>query len=67
MNPLTIKEIAPGMRVAYIPNLHATPAELGLEDAFGSHVRKTISVPYCEFGSHSLERDYFPETADNAD
>ncbi len=32
---------------------------VGLHDAFGSEVYETIKVPYCEFGSHSLERDYF--------
>ncbi len=32
---------------------------VGLYDAFGSEVYKTIKVPYCEFGQHSLERDYF--------
>ncbi len=32
---------------------------VGLHDAFGSEVYDTIKVPYCEFGSHSLERDYF--------
>lgn len=39
---------------------------VGLGDAFGSHVRELISVPYCEFGSYSLERDYFPEATDDA-
>ena len=32
---------------------------VGLHDAFGSEVHDSIRVPYCEFGSHSLERDYF--------
>ena len=32
---------------------------VGLNDAFGSEVYRTIKVPYCEFGQHSLERDYF--------
>lgn len=32
---------------------------VGLGDAFGSFVYDTIKVPYVEFGSHSLERDYF--------
>jgi hypothetical protein len=31
---------------------------VGLGDAFGSHVRETVKVPYCEFGSYSLEREY---------
>ena len=29
---------------------------VGLEDAFGDH--DCLSVPYIEFGSHSLEKDY---------
>ena len=32
---------------------------VGLRDAFGSEVYDSIKVPYVEFGSHSLERDYF--------
>lgn len=32
---------------------------VGLYDAFGSDVYKAITVPYVEFGSHSLEKDYF--------
>lgn len=32
---------------------------VGLHDAFGFEVYDTIGVPYIEFGSHSLERDYF--------
>ena len=32
---------------------------VGLHDAFGSDVYNSIRVPYVEFGSHSLERDYF--------
>jgi len=31
---------------------------VGLADAFGSAVYNAIKVPYVEFGSHSLERDY---------
>lgn len=31
---------------------------VGLYDAFGGEVYKAIKVPYIEFGSHSLERDY---------
>lgn len=31
---------------------------VGLRDAFGTEVRESITVPYVEFGSHSLERDY---------
>lgn len=32
---------------------------VGLYDAFGSDVYKAITVPCVEFGSHSLEKDYF--------
>lgn len=32
---------------------------VGLGDAFGSDVYDGIRVPYVEFGSHSLEQDYF--------
>lgn len=32
---------------------------VGLADAFGDDVREAIKVPYIEFGSHSLEKDYF--------
>ena len=32
---------------------------VGLSDAFGSGVRANIQVPYIEFGSYSLEHDYF--------
>lgn len=32
---------------------------VGLHDAFGSGIYETIKVPYVEFGSHSLSKDYF--------
>ena len=32
---------------------------VGLYDAFGSDIHEMVKVPYVEFGSHSLERDYF--------
>lgn len=32
---------------------------VGLYDAFGRAVYEQVKVPYVEFGSHSLERDYF--------
>jgi hypothetical protein len=32
---------------------------VGLRDAFGAEVDAAISVPSVEFGSHSLQRDYF--------
>jgi hypothetical protein len=31
----------------------------GLDDAFGMAVAAAVLVPHCEFGSHSLEIDYF--------
>lgn len=40
---------------------------VGLGDAFGSAVYNAIKVPYCEFDSHSLERDYFEEKDDEDD
>lgn len=36
---------------------------VGLCDAFGSDVAEKVNVPYVEFGSHSLERDYFTQGA----
>jgi len=32
---------------------------VGLHDAFGGTVYENVRVPYVEFGSHSLEKDYF--------
>lgn len=32
---------------------------VGLYDAFGREVHEAIKLPYVEFGSHSLEKDYF--------
>lgn len=32
---------------------------VGLHDAFGATVYDEVHVPHVEFGSHSLERDYF--------
>lgn len=34
---------------------------VGLRDAFGSDVWEAIKVPYVEFGSYSLQRDYFTD------
>lgn len=31
---------------------------VGLSDAFGDDAYQSIAVPYVEFGSHSLEKDY---------
>jgi hypothetical protein len=38
--------------------MQAMGTGVGLE-SFGDAVRDAIEVPYCEFGSHSLELDYF--------
>lgn len=60
-----IKETADGDRPAtmeYFGHYCAMQAMghgVGLGDAFGSDVRESVQVPYCEFGSHSLARDYF--------
>jgi hypothetical protein len=43
--------------------MQATGTGVGLE-SFGDAVRDSIAVPYIEFGSYSLERDYF-EGADD--
>jgi hypothetical protein len=32
---------------------------VGLDDAFGRKARDVVKVPYCEFSSASLEKDYF--------
>lgn len=32
---------------------------VGLYDAFGDQTYEFLTVPYVEFGSHSLEKDYF--------
>lgn len=37
---------------------------VGLHDAFGSDLAEVIKVPYCDFGSHSLEKDYFQQVAE---
>lgn len=39
--------------------MQAMGTGVGLHDAFGKDVYDLISVPYVEFGSHSLEKDYF--------
>jgi hypothetical protein len=31
---------------------------VGLSDAFGSAAAARITIPYVEFGSYSLEKDY---------
>lgn len=40
---------------------------VGIGDAFGSKAYDALRVPYCEFGSHSLARDYFEEKDDEDD
>lgn len=42
--------------------MQAMGCGVGLNDAFGRAVCNTIKVPYVEFGSHSLEKDYFDPT-----
>jgi hypothetical protein len=32
---------------------------VGLDDAFGRKARELVKVPYLEFGSYALEKDYF--------
>jgi hypothetical protein len=32
---------------------------VGLQDAFGSEVYDVVKIPYIEFGSYSLSKDYF--------
>lgn len=39
--------------------MQAMGSGVGLYDAFGGAVHENIQVPYVEFGSHSLETDYF--------
>ncbi len=38
--------------------MQAMGTGVGLE-SFGDAVENALTVPYCEFGSYSLERDYF--------
>lgn len=52
------REVTPEMFGHYCA-MQAMGHGVGLYDAFGSEVRNKITVPYCEFGSHSLEVDYF--------
>lgn len=63
-----IQTVADGDRPATAENfghyaaMQALGHGVGLYDAFGRKVYEAIRVPHVEFGSHSLERDYFPET-----
>lgn len=60
-----IEKIADGDRPATMESfghyaaMQAMGHGVGLYDAFGSEVYASVKVPYCEFGSHSLARDYF--------
>jgi len=62
---LRIKKIANGDRPAtmeyfgHYAAMQAMGHGVGLHDAFGREVYETVKVPDVEFGSHSLERDYF--------
>ena len=51
------RELTPELFGHYLA-MQAMGTGVGLE-SFGDAVRDNIAVPYCEFGSHSLERDYF--------
>jgi len=44
--------------------MQAMGTGVGLE-SFGTAVREVITVPYVEFGSYSLERDYFTAPEDD--
>lgn len=60
-----IEKIADGDRPAmmeyfgHYAAMQAMGHGVGLGDAFGSDVYASVQVPYCEFSSHSLARDYF--------
>lgn len=47
--------------------MQAMGSGVGLWDSFGDSVYQGIKVPYCEFGSHSLEKDYFQPTDDSGE
>lgn len=51
------RELTPELFGHYLA-MQAMGTGVGLE-SFGYAVRDSIKVPYCEFGSYSLERDYF--------
>lgn len=59
------QELADGDRESTIENfghycaMQAMGHGVGLYDAFGNVVYETIKVPYIEFGSYSLSKDYF--------
>jgi hypothetical protein len=51
------RELTPELFGHYLA-MQAMGTGVGLE-SFGEHVREAIIVPYVEFGSHSLAKDYF--------
>ena len=51
------RELTPELFGHYLA-MQAMGTGVGLE-SFGDAVRDHFTVPYCEFGSHSLEKDYF--------
>ena len=51
------RELTPDLFGHYLA-MQAMGTGVGLE-SFGYAVRDSIKVPYCEFGSYSLEKDYF--------
>lgn len=38
--------------------MQAMGSGVGIQDAFGKYIHDAVAVPYVEFGSHSLQRDY---------
>lgn len=51
------RELTPELFGHYLA-MQAMGTGVGLE-SFGNTVREFFAVPYAEFGSHSLQRDYF--------
>lgn len=56
------RELSPELFGHYLA-MQAMGTGVGLE-SFGHAVRDAFTVPYVEFGSHSLERDYFEDGED---
>ena len=60
-----IKDTADGDRPAtaeyfgHYAAMQAMGHGVGLYDAFGSEVYNVVKIPYIEFGSYSLSKDYF--------
>ncbi|MGH9931704.1 MAG: hypothetical protein ACREA9_21080 [Pyrinomonadaceae bacterium] len=57
------RELSPELFGHYLA-MQGMGTGVGLE-SFGYAVRDSINVPYCEFGSHSLENDYFESDDDS--